>query len=143
MGRGGIAPPLLTSTLDGEWSASRLCQFTPKSHWVGGWVSPRSRYGRYGEENSTFPCRESNHGCPASSPSLYRLSYRGSHRHRCENFKFTLFLCSFLNVLVTSTGMGTTVLESAPCTRVRLTPGLKPRKQNYTVGPPFEVIKRV
>jgi hypothetical protein len=29
-GRGGIAPPCLTSELDGgEWSASCLCHFTP------------------------------------------------------------------------------------------------------------------
>jgi hypothetical protein len=46
-GSGGISPPFLTSTLyGGEWSASRLCRFTPReidpgTHWVGGWVGPR------------------------------------------------------------------------------------------------------
>jgi hypothetical protein len=40
----GIAPPFLTSTLDGEeWYASRPGRFTlgenyPVTHWLGGWV---------------------------------------------------------------------------------------------------------
>jgi hypothetical protein len=44
---GGIAPPFLTSALDGgEWSASRPGSFTtgersPDTHWIGGWVDPR------------------------------------------------------------------------------------------------------
>jgi hypothetical protein len=43
MGGEGIAPPFLTSALDGgEWSASRLCHFTPSTHWIGGWVGPRA-----------------------------------------------------------------------------------------------------
>jgi hypothetical protein len=43
-GSGDIAPLLLTSVLDGgEWSATRLCRFTPGerasiTHWIGGWV---------------------------------------------------------------------------------------------------------
>jgi hypothetical protein len=38
----------LTSTLTGgEWSASRLCSFTPadrapETHWIGGWMNPRA-----------------------------------------------------------------------------------------------------
>jgi hypothetical protein len=33
----------LTSALaGGEWSASRLCRFTPGTHWIGGWVGPRA-----------------------------------------------------------------------------------------------------
>jgi hypothetical protein len=45
---GGIAPPFLTSALDGgEWSASRPGRFTPReiasgNHWTGGWVGPRA-----------------------------------------------------------------------------------------------------
>jgi hypothetical protein len=40
---GGIAPSFLTFALDGgEWSASRLCHFTPGTHWIGGWVGPRA-----------------------------------------------------------------------------------------------------
>jgi hypothetical protein len=38
---------------------------------------PRSRAGRYGEENISFPCRESNPSRPARSSPLYRLSYPG------------------------------------------------------------------
>jgi hypothetical protein len=47
MASGGIAPPFLTSALgEGEWSASRLCRFTPGgrasgTRWIGGWMSPR------------------------------------------------------------------------------------------------------
>jgi hypothetical protein len=47
-GSGGIAPPLLTSALDGgEWSASRPGRFIPGerppgTHQVGGWVGPRA-----------------------------------------------------------------------------------------------------
>jgi hypothetical protein len=44
----GIAPPFLTSALHGgEWSASRPGRFTPEqrapgTHWIGGWVAPRT-----------------------------------------------------------------------------------------------------
>jgi hypothetical protein len=44
LGSGGIAPPFLTSVLDGnELSALRPCRFTPgetgpSTHWIGGWV---------------------------------------------------------------------------------------------------------
>jgi hypothetical protein len=47
-GSGGIAPPFLTSALDGcEWSASRTGRFIPReiapgSQWIGGWVGPRA-----------------------------------------------------------------------------------------------------
>jgi hypothetical protein len=43
-GKGGTAPPFLTSALDeGEWSASRPGCFnpgeiTPSTHWTGGWL---------------------------------------------------------------------------------------------------------
>jgi hypothetical protein len=42
MGNGGIAPPFLTSALDGcEWSASGPGEIAPGTHWIGGWVGPR------------------------------------------------------------------------------------------------------
>jgi hypothetical protein len=47
-GSGDIAPPFLTSALDGdEWSASRPGCYTPgevapNTHWIGGWVGPRA-----------------------------------------------------------------------------------------------------
>jgi hypothetical protein len=45
---GGIAPPFLTSVLDGgEWSASLSCRFirgerAPGTYWIGGWVGSRA-----------------------------------------------------------------------------------------------------
>jgi hypothetical protein len=48
-GSGGVvAAPFLTSTLDGgKWSASRPGRLTswertPGTHWIGGWVGPRT-----------------------------------------------------------------------------------------------------
>jgi hypothetical protein len=47
-GSENIAPPFLTSALDGvEWSALCPCCFTPGetahgTHWIGGWVGPRA-----------------------------------------------------------------------------------------------------
>jgi hypothetical protein len=47
-GSEGIAPPFLTSALDGgEWSISSPGCFTPRErapvvHWVGGWMGPRA-----------------------------------------------------------------------------------------------------
>jgi hypothetical protein len=32
---GGIAPTVMTSALDGEWSASRFCRFTPTEFSIG------------------------------------------------------------------------------------------------------------
>jgi hypothetical protein len=57
----------LTLALDGgEWSASRPGRFTtgirgPGMHWIGGWVGPKTRSGRGGEEKVSHhcPCRES------------------------------------------------------------------------------------
>jgi hypothetical protein len=45
---GSIAPPFKTSALDGgEWSVSHPGLFTPRerdpdSHWIGGWMGPRT-----------------------------------------------------------------------------------------------------
>jgi hypothetical protein len=68
--------------VEGKWSASRPCRFTPGekapgTHWIGGWVDPR--VGLDDMENIKFltllglelrPVRR-----PARSQSLYRLSY--------------------------------------------------------------------
>jgi hypothetical protein len=69
MGIRGIAPPFLTSALDGgEWSASRPGRFTV------GEIASQSRSGRWGEEKN--PARQvSNSGHPAHSASLYGLIY--------------------------------------------------------------------
>jgi hypothetical protein len=56
-----------------------LCRFT-----LGedpphiGWVGPRAGLDAVEERNISCPCRETNTGCSASSPSLYRESYPGS-----------------------------------------------------------------
>jgi hypothetical protein len=78
-GSGGIAPPFLTSALDGgEWLASRPCPFTPQyilDRRLGG---PESRSGRYGEEKNLLfvPGIEIQFlGHQACSSSLYRHSY--------------------------------------------------------------------
>jgi hypothetical protein len=48
LGNGGIAPPFLTSALDGvEWAASRPSRFTfeekaPVTDWMGGRVGSRA-----------------------------------------------------------------------------------------------------
>jgi hypothetical protein len=33
---------LASALVGGEWSASRLCRFTPGAHWIGVWVGPRA-----------------------------------------------------------------------------------------------------
>jgi hypothetical protein len=69
-GSGGIAPPFLTSALVGcEWSAARLCRFTPGerapgTHWIRGCVGPRAGLDAV-EKRQMFHCRESNPGRPA------------------------------------------------------------------------------
>jgi hypothetical protein len=80
MGSGGIAPPFLTSALDGgEWSASRPCRFNSGeealvNHWIGGWVGPRAGLDAV-EKRKILHCRKSNPGPPACSLSLYRRRY--------------------------------------------------------------------
>jgi hypothetical protein len=68
-GSGGIAPPFLTSALNGgEWSASRPCHFTPVdralgTHWIRGWVGPTSGLDAMEKRKIFSPCRKSNPGC--------------------------------------------------------------------------------
>jgi hypothetical protein len=56
----------LTSALDGgEWSALHLGRFTPRerapvTHWIGGWVGPRSGLDAVVKRKITSPRRESN-----------------------------------------------------------------------------------
>jgi hypothetical protein len=80
VGSGSIGPPFMTSALDGgEWSASRLCCFTPwiralDSRWTEGWVGPSFCLEAM-NNRKILHCREPKPGCPTRSPSLYRLSY--------------------------------------------------------------------
>jgi hypothetical protein len=67
---GGIAPPFLTSVLDGdESSPSRPCRFTPEekvlyTHCIGDWVGPGNCMEAV-EKRKTLHCRKSNPGPPA------------------------------------------------------------------------------
>jgi hypothetical protein len=66
---GGIAPPFLTSALDGgEWSAACSGRYTPReiylgTHWIGGWYGPHGRFERC--EEKKLPWQESNPGRPS------------------------------------------------------------------------------
>jgi hypothetical protein len=77
---GRIAPPLLTSALDGgEWLTFRLCRFNPTeiahgTHWIGGWVGPTVDLDVV-EERKILHCWESNSDSPVRRRSLCRLSY--------------------------------------------------------------------
>jgi hypothetical protein len=56
----------LTQALDGgEWSASRPCRCTPRerapsTHWLGGWVGPRTGLDMVSKKEIPSPRRESN-----------------------------------------------------------------------------------
>jgi hypothetical protein len=57
---GGIAALFFTLAVDGEWSASRNSRFIPGerdpgTHWIGGWVDPRSGFERCGVEKDFLP----------------------------------------------------------------------------------------
>jgi hypothetical protein len=102
-GSGGIAPPFLTSALDGgEWSASRPCHFTPGerapgTHCIGGWVGPRTGLDDV-ERRKILPppgLELRPLGRPARSQSLYRLSYPGSSNNLC----FHPFSCLPVGIL--------------------------------------------
>jgi hypothetical protein len=62
-GRGGIAPPFLTSAVDeDEWSASRPDRFTPGKkftvpHWIGWRVGTRAGLGDVGYRKVLYPPR--------------------------------------------------------------------------------------
>jgi hypothetical protein len=81
----------LTSALvRGEWSASHLGRFTPGertpcTHWIGGWVDPRSGLDDLDKRKFlTVPGLEINPlGRPARSQSLYELRYPGSQKEKC------------------------------------------------------------
>jgi hypothetical protein len=74
-GSGGIAPPFLTSTLDGgQWSASRPCRFipgeiVPGTYWIGGWVG-RGVGPDAVDKRKILRYSESKPGSPALNPSL-------------------------------------------------------------------------
>jgi hypothetical protein len=89
--RGDIAPPFLTSALDGgQRSASRPGRFTsweidPGTHWIGDWWAPEPTWLQWRDRN--LPCRESNQGRQARSPSLCRLGSPDAATEQMSAFK--------------------------------------------------------
>jgi hypothetical protein len=78
-GGGGIAPPFLTSALDGgECLALRPGRFTPGTHWIGGWVGPITGLDDVEKiKFLTLPGLELRPlGRPDRSQSLYRLLFQ-------------------------------------------------------------------
>jgi hypothetical protein len=74
----------LTSALVGCWSASRPGRFTlgeraPGTHWIGGWMGPRTGLDVQKKTLLTLPGLELRPlGLPAPTQSLYQLRYPGS-----------------------------------------------------------------
>jgi hypothetical protein len=67
-----------SALVGGEWSPSHPGPLTPGSHWIGGWMGPRT--GLEDMENRKFlPLRELELQClgrPARTQLLYRLTMR-------------------------------------------------------------------
>jgi hypothetical protein len=85
----------LTSALvGGEWSASRPGRFTPGTHWIGGWVGPRTGLDVERRKILLLPGIELRPlGRPARSLSPYRLRYPGSPLC-CSSFLIFIHICS-------------------------------------------------
>jgi hypothetical protein len=70
----------LTSALDGgEWSASRPGRFTPRetapgTHWIGGWVGPRTVLDTEMKRKIPSLCRESNPSTQVVQPVAQRYT---------------------------------------------------------------------
>jgi hypothetical protein len=66
-GSESIAQCILASAVDGgKWSVSRPGRFTPKerdpgTHWIGGWVDPRTGLDTVVNRKIPSHCRDSNH----------------------------------------------------------------------------------
>jgi hypothetical protein len=77
---GGVAPPFLTSALNGGVSFTLLPPYprgkSPATHRIGGWVGPRVGMNAV-EKKKICACRKSNPGRLSRGPSLYQLSYPG------------------------------------------------------------------
>jgi hypothetical protein len=80
-GIGGIAPPFLTSALDGdELSASFFSRFTPVegvtgTHWIGGWVVPRAGLDVMEKRIEPRPSSPDPVTVPGSWRSIYSYTY--------------------------------------------------------------------
>jgi hypothetical protein len=73
----------LTLSLTGcEWSAPRLMPMYPwgeisGTHWIGGWLGPRTGLIFLEKGKISCPCQESSLGSSARHQSLYSLSSVG------------------------------------------------------------------
>jgi hypothetical protein len=65
---------LTLALVECEWSASHLGRFTPGSHWIGGWVGPRTGLGDV-EKGNSWRYWDSN-----SDPSIVQPM---ASRHDC------------------------------------------------------------
>jgi hypothetical protein len=90
-----ISTHSLTSALDGgEWSVSRSSRFTPRerapgTHWIAGWVGPRTGMDTVRKRKIPTTRRYSNPDRPARRQSLYRLSYTGSSWRSIEEWNYS------------------------------------------------------
>jgi hypothetical protein len=74
-------------------SASRPGRFFPGErgpgiHWRGAWVGPRAGLDAVEKRKISCPCRGSNPGSPARSPSTYQARYPGSCVHFSKKYCF-------------------------------------------------------
>jgi len=66
----------LTSEIDGgEWSALRPCRFTPRTHWVEGWVGPRAGLDMVSKRKIPSPRQESNPDHAIVQPVSFNANY--------------------------------------------------------------------
>jgi hypothetical protein len=63
-------------------------EIAPCTHWIEGWVVPRAGLGTVLKKKKSRPCRESNPGRPAHSPSL---SWRSCPDNSSLNFFLNLY----------------------------------------------------
>jgi hypothetical protein len=106
LGSGGIAPLILTSELEGgEWSASRSGRFTPRerapgTHWVGGWVGPRSVLDAVVKRKIPSPRREPNPGTPIIQPVVHLFWRYVSCMHRMWSYYYYYYYYYYYIIII-------------------------------------------
>jgi hypothetical protein len=160
-GSGGIAPPFLTSALDGEWLASRPGHFipgnrAPGTHWIGGWVGPR--IGLYAVKRKILTWRESNADRPARRHTDWAIQTPPLsvwyHYYKC----FTVSVLSLLTSLwknklglwyhvavcvCVSPHLTSECLNKSIWNLVRISRHLSPSQRSNQINPPISLSVRV